>query len=42
MDDKERLFRYIEVHRKDLVETLRGLVRIDTHTPRAEICCPST
>jgi succinyl-diaminopimelate desuccinylase len=33
MEDKQRLFRYIEEHRGDLVTTLRELVKIDTHTP---------
>ncbi len=42
MDDKQRLFSYIDTHRDELVKTLRGLVRIDTHTPPGinydEIC----
>jgi succinyl-diaminopimelate desuccinylase len=33
LDDKQRLNQYIEEHKDDLVEILRGLVRIDTHTP---------
>ena len=33
MEDKQRLFAYMEEHRGDLISTLRELVRIDTQVP---------
>ena len=33
MNDKQRLFKYIDEHREDLISTLRGLVKIDTQNP---------
>jgi succinyl-diaminopimelate desuccinylase len=33
MEDKQRLFKYIDERREDLISTLRGLVKIDTQNP---------